>query len=252
MARQEGIIPLRGTIGNITFIKRKDGTYLAQSKTSVDKQRIHNDPSFQRTRENNREFRNAATAASLLRAAARLLLQNVKDNTIQYRLFTIMMSVLKADSTSARGERNVTNGMAELLEGFDCNRNASLKTTLYKNYTATINRVTGDLNVNVPALVPYQHVVAPEGTTHFCIVSGGYEIDFANGTYINHESSSAVMPLDTTPMAPLTLTHNMTANSTLPLFVLLGIQFFQEVNGVKYPLLDGQFSALSIVKVEGV
>jgi hypothetical protein len=44
----------------------------------------------------------------------------------------------------------------------------------------------------------------------------------------------------------------VTANSTHPLFLLLCIQFFQEVNGVQYPLKNGAFNALNIVKVEGV
>jgi hypothetical protein len=42
------------------------------------------------------------------------------------------------------------------------------------------------------------------------------------------------------------------ANSTQSLFLLLGIAFYQEVNGKNYSLKNGSFNALSIVKVSGV
>ncbi|EIA08653.1 hypothetical protein HJ01_02375 [Flavobacterium frigoris PS1] len=51
MARQNGIIKLKGTIGDITFYKTKDG-HLAREKGGIDAKGIATDPAFQRTREN--------------------------------------------------------------------------------------------------------------------------------------------------------------------------------------------------------
>ena len=45
MARQKGIIKLKGTIGDITFYKTQDG-HLAREKGGVDANRIANDPAF--------------------------------------------------------------------------------------------------------------------------------------------------------------------------------------------------------------
>ena len=50
----------------------------------------------------------------------------------------------------------------------------------------------------------------------------------------------------------INLNNNVTANSTHPLFLVLGVEFYQDVNGVKYPLKNGAYNALSIVKVSGV
>jgi hypothetical protein len=61
MAQQKGIIPLQGTIGNITFYKSKDG-FMAREKGSLDASRIATDPAFQRTRENGAEFGRAGKA----------------------------------------------------------------------------------------------------------------------------------------------------------------------------------------------
>ena len=72
MARQKGIIKLKGTIGDISFYKTGDG-HLAREKGGVDGSRIANDPAFQRTRENGSEFGRAGKGGKVIRNAIRLL-----------------------------------------------------------------------------------------------------------------------------------------------------------------------------------
>jgi hypothetical protein len=55
MARQKGIIKLKGTIEDIPFYKSKDG-YIAREKNDIDAKRIATDPPFQSTRENGAEL----------------------------------------------------------------------------------------------------------------------------------------------------------------------------------------------------
>lgn len=250
MARQKGIIKLDGTIGDITFYKSQDG-YLAREKGGVPADRIANDPAFQRTRENGAEFGRAGKAGKVLRTAIRAMLQNASDSKMVSRLTTEMVKVIQADATNTRGERNVIDGEAELLEGFEFNINGKLGTTLYAPYTATIDRTAGTLTVNIPAFVPLNMIAAPGGSTHFKLISAGAEVDFENGTYVMDESSSAVLPWDPTTTAVLNLSNSVTANSTHPLFLVMGIEFYQDVNGQKYPLKNGAFNALAIVKVSG-
>jgi hypothetical protein len=249
MARQKGVIKLEGTIGDITFYKSKDG-HLARGKGGVEANRIKNDPAFQRTRENGSEFGRAGKAGKVLRNAIRGLLQNAKDRLVVARLTTKMVEVIQMDQTNTRGQRNVIDGEAILLEGFDFNINAKLGTTLYAPYTATINRVTGELTFNAPAFIPANMIAAPGGTTHFKIVSAAAEIDFENEVFVTDQHETAQLPWDNTATAVINHVNAVTANSTKPLFLLVGIQFFQEVNGSKYPLKNGAFNALAIVKVD--
>ncbi len=250
MARQRGIMKLEGTIGDITFYKSKDG-YLAKEKGGIPAERIANDPNFQRTRENGAEFGRAGAAGKVLRKALRALLQNAKDPRVVSRLTTEMVKVIQADTTSVRGLRNVIDGEAELLEGFDFNINAKLGTTLYAPFTASIDRVTGGCEVIIPAFIPMNMVAPPGGTTHFKIVSAAAEIDFENETFVVDSNETAILPWDGAPTANINHTNALTAASTHPLFLVLGIQFFQEVNGVKYSLKNGAFNALALVKVDG-
>jgi hypothetical protein len=127
-----------------------------------------------------------------------------------------------------------------------------LGTTLFAPFTAAINRVAGTLTINVPSFIPSERIVAPAGTTHFNIVSMGAEVDFEHETFVTDIKESGILPWDSAATAVLNLANAVTANSTHPLFLLMGIQFYQLVNGVQYPLKDGGFNALSLMKVNGV
>lgn len=251
MAKQKGIIKLDGTIGGITFYKSQDG-YLAREKGGVSGDRIANDPNFQRTRENGEEFGRAGKAGKLLRNAIRAMLQNASDSRMVSRLTQKMVEVIQEDTTNARGLRNVIDGEAELLEGFEFNISGKLGTTLYAPFTATIDRVAGSLTANIPVFVPINMLAAPGGSTHFKIVSAGAEVDFENETFVMDSQATAVLPWDATATAVINLANTVTANSTKPLFLALGIEFYQEVNGQMYPLKNGAYNALALVKVSGL
>jgi len=252
MAKQKGIIKLDGTIGGITFYKTTEDGYLAREKGGVSADKIANDPAFQRTRENGEEFGRAGKAGKLLRNSIRAMLQNASDSRMVGRLTQKMVEVIQEDLTNPRGQRNVIDGEAELLEGFEFNINGKLGTTLYAPFTGTIDRVAGTLTANIPAFVPINMLAAPGGATHFKIVSAGAEVDFENETFVMDAHATAVLPWDATATAVINLANAVTPNSTHPLFLALGIEFYQEVNGQMYPLKNGAFNPLSLVKVSGL
>lgn len=250
MASQKGIVKLKGTLGDIVFYKSGDG-YLARERGSLNAKRIASDPAFQRTRENGSEFGRAGRAGKVLRAALRTLLQQVADRKMVSRLTKQMLRVIKADATSLRGERNVIDGEAELLEGFQFNADSSLDTTLFAPYTVNIDRSGGKATVSIPPFLPGNMVQGPSGTTHFKIVSAAAEIDFESETFLVSAKETELIPWNTTTTSEITLDNSVPANSKHPLFVALGIEFFQVVNGKQYGLKNGTFNALALVKVSG-
>ena len=250
MAKQTGILPLEGTIGNVTFYKSKAG-YLARQKGGVDGRRIATDSAFERTRENGQEFGRAGKASKLLRTAFRAMLLTASDSYVSSRLTSAMVKVIRADATNARGKRNVIDGEAELLTGFEFNPAGRLGATLYAPFTAAIDRATGGLMVIVPAFIPINMIAAPAGASHFKIVMAGAEVDFENERFVNGSAASEQLEISATATADLGLAVNVTANSTNPLFVVLGIEFYQQVNGALYSLKNGAYNALSIVMVSG-
>jgi hypothetical protein len=255
MARQKGIIKLKGTIGDITFYKTKDG-HLAREKGGIDASRIASDPAFQRTRENGSEFGSefgrAGKAGKTLRTALRTLLLNSADSRMVSRLTQAMVKVIQADLTNERGLRNVIDGEAELLAGFDFNITGKLGTTLFAPFVGTIDRAAGEISVDLVPFVPANMIAAPGGTTHFKIISAGAEIDFEAETFMVANSETAILPWDANPTVDINHLNAVTANSTKPLFLALGVEFYQEVNGRMYPLKNGSYNPLALVQVSGL
>jgi len=249
MARQKGIIKLKGTIGDVSFYKSKDG-YLAREKGGVDGARIRNDPAFQRTRENGSEFGRAGAAGKVLRNALRLLLQHASDAKVTSRLTKQMLQVIKSDGSSARGERIIALGDVSYITGFDFNANGKLGSTLYAAYQAAIDRGTGECTVTIPEFVPTNTVAYPAGATHMRIMVGVAAVDFETEAFEFNQVASNDLVIAPVPVNQLDLVVNVTANSELDIFLVLGIDFMQEVNGAMYPLKNGSYNPLAIVAID--
>ena len=251
MARQKGIIKLKGTIGDITFYKTKDG-HLAREKGGIEASRIASDPAFQRTRENGAEFGRAGKAGKTLRTALRTLLLNSADNRMVGRLTQVMIKVIQADLVNERGLRNVIDGEAELLVGFEFNIGGKLGTSLFAPFVGTIDRVAGEISVNLASFVPANMIAAPRGTTHFKIISAGAAIDFEAETFVVASSETAIIPWDNMPTAAINHVNAVDPNSVSPLFLALGVEYYQEVNARMYPLKNGSYNPLALILVNGL
>lgn len=251
MAKQKGIIKLKGTIGDLTFLKTRDG-YLAREKGGIDKKRIMNDPAFKRTRENGMEFGTACKGGQLIRKAERILIRQARDYRLTSRLVQVLMQVIKSDALNDRGKRNVQDGDMLLLKEFDFNEKGKLNTVFFSGYTPSFNRVTGVFDVVVNAFAPNETIDAPRGTTHIQLAAGVCALDFVGRSFEENHVFSAILPWDQQQQPALTLSANITGGSTFPVIQVIGVSFFQEVNGEMYSLRNGSFNALTIVGVNQV
>jgi hypothetical protein len=111
--------------------------------------------------------------------------------------------------------------------------------------------VAGTLTINVPAFIPGNMVGAPQGATHCKLVAAGVDVNFEEGIYVVTTSASANIPLSNQNQPAVNLPNAVTPNSTHPLFLAFGIEFYQEVNGQMYSLKNGAFNALALVAVDG-
>lgn len=235
-------------MGGLSYFRSKRG-YQTRLAVGIPGDRIRNDPAFVRTRENGAEFGRAGKSAKLLRMALRTHLKKGSDISLVPRLTKDMLKVIQADTQNVRGMRHAMAGNVELLTGFEFNKNAQLETSFSLMYDATIDRVTGTLEVALPAYLPADHVVAPDGTTHFQFVVVGVEADFGTMKYQVATEATDLILLDRTEQPAQTLTVNVTEASDKALFLAFGIAFYQEVNGDWYLLKNGIFNALKLATV---
>jgi hypothetical protein len=168
------------------------------------------------------------------------------------RLTQQMVKVIQADLINERGLRNVIDGEAELLTGFEFNIRGKLGTSLFAPFVGAIDRVTGEITVDLAPFIPSNMIAAPSGTTHYKIISAGAEIDFEAETFVVANSETAILPWDAVATVAIAQVNVVTPASTKPLFLALGVEFYQQVNGQMYPLKNGAYNPLSLVQVSGL
>jgi len=251
MAKQNGILKVTGTLDELSFYKGKDG-FLVKTKGGISKNRIKNDPAFARTRENGMEFGESAKAGKFLRAALRSMLMNAGDRYTTSRLTQVMSQVKNYDMTSARGERKVHIGLGNdeakaLLKNFNFNDRAQLSTLLFA--PITLDTATGE--IAMVSLNTANDIAAASGSTHVSFQSAFMDLDFATGISSIHYSPKLNLPIKNLGTSAV-LTPDGVPVGTGNKFYLLILEFFQEKNGVQYPLQNGAHNALAIVGVDTI
>jgi hypothetical protein len=250
MAFQFGQVKYTGTIGDLTYRRTKYG-FIVGEKSMLTAERVQTDPKFKGTRESNADFKTAAQAAQLVFSIPKLFDERVQDASAYLRLVAISRRVLKTDQVNPRGQKAISDGQLTLFEGFEGNSSAPLEVVFPEVLTSTINRLTGEVEVAVPAFVPYTKFAVPGDATHYRLYAIGAETDFAARTKQAASAFSGYLPVGAqAATAPLTLTCTLQPNSTLPLFLGFGVNFYRLDAGTYHLANKGQDSSFKWLKVD--
>ncbi len=220
-----------------------------QARTS-NKAQFDAAPSMARTRENAGEFGRAATAGKLLRQTLRKQIQGAADRLMVSRMTKAMRAVEALDATNLRGKRQVLKANVAELVGFDFNSEAPLSAVVFAAYAVTIS-AAGLIKLTLPGLVPNVDLAAPVGTTHYGLEVGVAVLNFeANTGYAMVPAGvPGVAALDGTAVGQIAVTAALPAvpGPTEVVVVVLGVNFFQQINGQFYPLNNGGTNPLGVV-----
>jgi hypothetical protein len=248
MPRVNGVVSFQGTYEDMTFYK-KEGKNYVRKKSGVSKERIANDPNYVRTRENMNEFSLNISSGKMLRLSLGSLVFKAKDARLSNRLMQTMSKIKNLDSTSARGERSVSNGIAtaegkQYLIGFDFNSNAPLDSVLFANYT--LDTATGE--IAIASIIPADQLRFPEGATNVVFQCGVLNIDFATGLtdLVLSPPNNLLLNMTQSSISMIPASMPTGAGVTVYLFI---VTFFQEINGVQYSLKNEEYNVLHIVDV---
>lgn len=250
MARQLGHIPIQGTIDNLTYLKTKDG-FQVRKKGGVAPGRIKSDPRFKRTRENLLEFNEAAQSNKLIRNCFAPLCKNIADKRMMSRLTAALFPVIRTDAQNPRGYRKVEFGDLTLMKGFEFNAGNPFSKSFSEPVSATVNRTTGELNILLPDYNPGTTLKSPSEATHYRFVFSAATIDFEKEKFERDIVLGQKQVLDELPVAASSYVLQVPANSADPIFVLLGVEFFQEnEDGLHSLLLNASYSSLQLILVD--
>ncbi len=244
MARQTGIIGIQGTVGGLVFSKNGN----ISQKPQGDKAAFANAPSRARTRENASEFGLAAKYSKLLRDSLRVAIASASDSLLAARLTKVMREVIGLDDTNDRGQRVFDASNSAPLLGFNFNAGAGIGQTMYFPYEVT--GAGADVTMSIPALNPASDIAAPQGTTHFEVIFAASSLDMEVMTFTN---GVVAAPLGILPVSGAALA-NQTVVATFPVAPsaaalvvgVVGINFYQQINGKFYALNNNSTNPLAI------
>lgn len=255
MAEQIGLIKYKGNLGGLSGYSQ-GGKALIRRAGGGSKEQFNNSATMERTRENAAEFGNAASSGKLLRDAMRIVISQGSDKYLTARVTQKMSEVIKKDGVNPRGQRGVLDDETGLFEGFDFNQNAVFGSVVYLKPEVTINRQTGAILAKIPAHNARIVIAAPRGATHYRFFGCASNVNFEANDFTTVEDESDFIEIGNSAVAEIDLDFGMTdaqnqnVNLTSPIFVAVGISFFQDVNGEKYPLKNGAYNAVKVVKVD--
>lgn len=238
MAKTGGIVKFEGSIEDLIFYTVK-GVRYARRKGGISKERIHSEPNFERTRENNSEFGHCSRWGKLLRTTLASLLINAKDDRLVSRMQRVLSMVKDKDAVSVRGQRKVGEGLKteegrRLLQGFDFNADAPLSRLLNADWE--LDKVTGTLHFT--DLVPKTQLVFPEGATHARFVLAAVSLNLDTEVFTTVYSEPVTVPKQNSAVA-MSLTATNPQNNTECTLYVLAVSFFQTVGEVEYALKGG-------------
>ncbi|MFA6925214.1 MAG: hypothetical protein WC223_13295 [Bacteroidales bacterium] len=266
MSKQTGLIKLKGNMDGISFYKL-GGEDLARKANGPSKERILNDPSFIRTRENNSEFGGCAIVAKALRMSLISIIQSKSDPRVSARL-TQLFKEINLKGTGTRGQRTIPlSASRSMITGFDFNKKISLSQIFDAPFTASNNTARNQGIINVASFLPKDYIEAPSGATHFRLLEAiGVVSDYAYNVNTGHYEPtdpllnmisglnySAVTALNSATPVTFTLTSALpgtpapTMTATVSIVQCIGIEFFQRVGTIDYMLAQG--NCMKVVNV---
>jgi len=250
MAKQSSLIKFRGKIGDLSFTKHRTRGFEARMKGGPDKERIMTDPNFQRTRENMAEFGSAAQLAKLIRIQLNNLLKQFADKSFSNRLTSAVHRIQKADSESLRGERVFKPENSGLLKGLEFNTNSSLSFMFGEDLGTVYDRVSGEVVLTIPEFDPQKSVTLLDGATHVQFVLAAVEQTLDKEDVPRPVvQRSAFVPLIGQHVSE-TIQVVLPAASDKVVYLMVGIETFQGVNGAFYPLMNNPYNVMTIVDVD--
>jgi hypothetical protein len=241
MAKQNSIIALSGRLGNQVYYYRKDKKNRKQYLIRRAPETVEQTTATKRAAT---DFGIASKSSRLIRNALHEYIQHCYDNTLHYRLNTMMGKILRADGSHPAGRRMLMATNMQLLKDFQFNRAASIHHLL--KVTPVIEKNDqGDLNISFPdTFSSSSHAL--RNATHLSIKAIGLSINFTKHTTRQVIGEAVIIKRGETH-SPVTLKLNK--NSRNIALILLEVQSFYEVNGHLHPSQNKTACAVDVIAV---
>lgn len=247
MAKQRGIIPIVGTIEGINFYYLNGKPVARKAGGGFNGDKIRSEASMSRVRENSKEFGSCSRVNREFRTALAPFYSGVKFPYFHSRLMRLFIRLKNLDGVGSRGERKVSEGIST-EEGMK----------LVKQFDFTPACL-------VHKVFPFQFVVDPEsfeldfadfdigkvrfveGTNCIELNYGLLNFNFETLEYSLHRVEPVLLKKDF-ERGPLKLIPGAIPEGNGSLMAILGVRYYQEINGETYVLNSKNAVGISVLE----
>ena len=248
MAKNHSPIQLSGTIGDLTFYRTRNGSFVKR-KPSLSKKTVESSPRYSGLHAHRSAFGEAIRAAHTLRRHLLPFIGIQRDSTMQRRLNRLFLQAAHLYGMTPKDQRHGPGIGISLLQGFECNNTTSLSAVLHAGISGNFDRSMGNASVSVASFVPEDALKYPAGATHVRISMAAAAVNFATREVQKQFIDGDYLPISKQPTGSLTLPVSLPANLPDPLLLLLKLQYFREVNGDMLERFNASCCTCTILKV---
>jgi hypothetical protein len=192
-------------------------------------------PSTSIGRELAKEFANAGNGTRLIFTALHVLLkESAKEHQLSGKLNAKLLRVAQSDPISDLGKRSLSKGDLRLLEGFDFYHKRPLLRHLPGMPAVKLDRRTGKCYITLSEFVPAEWLPHDCNASHITIKAAATSLDFELERFSTFTGSSIALPVST--KTGVSFGFDAPKGFSLPVMVVVGIQFEQVINGKSYPM----------------
>lgn len=233
MGKLKGLIQFTGALDGMSFYEL-DGKVIVRKTGGFDGNAIKTKENYIRTRENASEFGGCTIVGKQFRCSLGSYMKKMKNPQIHGYVAGLMTRIMKCDTLSERGKRQVAIGIMsaegrQLLTGFDFNKHLAFDQMVAARYVFSLEE--GRL---VFEDVSSATVGFPEAASVLSLKLLLLRFDFGSGAFVLSEGMPVVVSRTDTP-AEIVLAAEVPEGAG----VLLGlefVEFLQEVSGEFYGL----------------
>lgn len=248
MAKQTGILKLKGTLDGLNFYTQNGKQIVRKAGGGFNGKAIRNKASMSMVRENSIEFGHCSKVNKVFRTALMPFYKGQRMLPFHRRLMTLFTDLKDLDEISVRGQRVVDKGVQteagkDLLSGFNympnCNPKDRLPFDMKYDSQAHRLRIT-DLDA--------KHIRFPEGASQIQLQFGVLDFNFSTLQYVLYLSESIALDIDS-PIATIEFPVQLPQETQGTLLAVLGIRFFLNGNEGFLALNGAESSGFCLIDV---
>ena len=235
MAKQKGILPFVGTLGGLNFYYLNGKPIVRLAGGGFNGKDIKNKPSMQRVRENSSEFGHCSEVNKAFRMALRPFYKGYKFTHFHSRLMRLFTQLKDLDVVNKRGERLVGNGITHanglnLLKNYPYTPDCDVRNVMPFAYV--VDATNFGLTISE---FDIKQVCFIAGATHIELTYGVLDMDFTTLDYDIHLADVLVLDKGFAGTSVSLMPSSLPTSIGTKLAVL-GVRFYQEVDGALYVL----------------